>query len=86
MIVATSTQEKSFASRSLAMHLARGLVGFGLLVGSLALLPVLGPFSLLLLPVGLLALRGCPTCWAIGLVQTLSRGRVQRSCANGRCR
>jgi hypothetical protein len=41
--------------------------------------------SLLLVPVGLLVLRGCPTCWAIGLMQTLSMGRLQRSCADGRC-
>jgi hypothetical protein len=75
----------SFASRSLARHLARGMVGFGGLIGSIALLPVVGPVSLLLLPVGLLALRGCPMCWTIGLVQTLSRGRLRRSCTDGRC-
>lgn len=76
---------RSFASQSLARHLARGVVGFGGLVGSIALLPVVGPVSLLLLPVGLLALRGCPMCWTIGLVQTLSMGRLRRSCTDGRC-
>ncbi|WKG11078.1 hypothetical protein QX204_06275 [Nocardia sp. PE-7] len=74
-----------FASKSVPEHLVRGAVGFGALVGSVALIPVAGLFSVLLLPVGLIALRGCPTCWAIGLMQILSRGRLQRSCADGQC-
>ncbi|MFC8386276.1 hypothetical protein [Nocardia sp. NPDC057272] len=74
-----------FASKSMFEHLVRGGVGFGALIGSVALIPVVGPLSLLLLPVGLVALRGCPTCWAIGLVQTISRGRLQRSCDGGQC-
>ncbi|KOU22628.1 hypothetical protein ADK52_20390 [Streptomyces sp. WM6372] len=65
--------------------MARGAVGFGALVGSLALLPLAGPASLLLAPVGLVALRGCPMCWAIGLAETVSAGRLRRSCTNGSC-
>ncbi|MEU6239392.1 hypothetical protein [Kitasatospora sp. NPDC047058] len=75
-----------YASKSLSGHIVRGVVGFGSLVGSVALLPVAGPVSLLLLPVGLLALRGCPMCWTIGLIQTVSRGRLERSCDDGQCR
>ncbi|MEV5315531.1 hypothetical protein [Streptomyces sp. NPDC052610] len=74
-----------FASATVPRHLARGAVGFGALAGALALLPVTGPVSLLLAPVGLIALRGCPMCWAIGLVETVSAGRLRRSCTNGRC-
>ncbi|MGW1343596.1 hypothetical protein ACWCOV_21290 [Kribbella sp. NPDC002412] len=75
-----------FASTSLPRHLLRGALGFGGLIGSVALLPVAGPISLLLLPVGVVALRGCPMCWAIGLAQTISRGRLQRACDDGQCR
>jgi hypothetical protein len=74
-----------FAGATVPRHLARGAVGFGALAGSLALLPVVGPASLLLAPAGLVALRGCPMCWAIGLVETVSAGRLRRSCADGRC-
>ncbi|SEG89022.1 hypothetical protein SAMN05444920_106375 [Nonomuraea solani] len=77
--------ERSFASTSLPRHLARGAVGFGALICSVALIPVVGPVSLLLAAVGVLAFRGCPTCWAIGLVQTISRGRLRRSCSDGVC-
>ncbi|MEU9840241.1 hypothetical protein AB0C69_13580 [Actinomadura sp. NPDC048032] len=79
------TDKRSFASTSLPRHLLRGATGFGALIGAFALLPVLGPGSLLLAPIGLLALRGCPACWAIGLVQTVSMGRLQRSCKDGVC-
>ncbi|MFI5642497.1 hypothetical protein ACIA8H_34510 [Streptomyces goshikiensis] len=74
-----------FASATVPRHLARGAVGFGALVGSLALLPLAGPVSLLLAPVGLVALRGCPMCWAIGLLETVSAGRLRRSCTEGSC-
>ncbi|MEU4703103.1 hypothetical protein [Nonomuraea dietziae] len=80
-----SDDRSSFASASLPRHLVRGVVGFGALIASVALLPALGLVSLVLAPVGLLALRGCPTCWAIGLVETISMGRLQRSCVDGRC-
>ncbi|KOG47362.1 MULTISPECIES: hypothetical protein [Streptomyces] len=75
-----------FASSTLPRHLVRGAVGIGSLIGAFALLPLYGPLTLALAPVGLVALRGCPMCWAIGLAQTLSRGRLQRECTeNGSC-
>ncbi|MEV0686788.1 hypothetical protein AB0I35_23245 [Nocardia sp. NPDC050378] len=79
------SDQPDFAGASLPRHLTRGAVGFGALIGSIALLPLIGAISLLLLPVGLIALRGCPMCWTIGLAQTLSRGRLRRSCDNGQC-
>jgi len=79
------TDDRGFASRSLLRHVVRGAVGFGALIGAPALTPVFGLGSLLLAPLGLLALRGCPLCWAIGLLQTISMGRLQRSCADDRC-
>lgn len=79
------TDRKSFASSSLPRHLARGTLGFGALAGSGLLIPVAGMAALLLAPLGLLALRGCPLCWTIGLLQTLSNGRLRRSCTDGHC-
>jgi len=70
---------------SLGGHLLRGVVGFGAIVGSVALIPWLGPVSLVMLPLGLLALRGCPTCWLVSLRATLSAGRLERHCVDGRC-
>jgi hypothetical protein len=76
----------TFASTSLPRHLLRGALGFGSLIAAFALLPAVGPTSLLLLPVTLLAFRGCPTCWVIGLIETISRGKLQRDCVDGQCK
>ncbi|WP_322770532.1 MULTISPECIES: hypothetical protein [unclassified Frankia] len=73
------------ASRSEFRSSVRAVVGLGLLAGSIALAPVFGPLSLVLVPAGLLALRGCPACALIGLARALSRGRLGRPCDDGRC-
>ncbi|MER5310294.1 hypothetical protein ABT034_21190 [Streptomyces sp. NPDC002773] len=74
-----------FASASVPRHLARGAVGLGLIAGSIALVPVAGPITLLAAPLALIAFRGCPTCWMVGLAQTISRGRLERQCEDGVC-
>ena len=75
----------ALASASIPAHLARGVVGFGLLGAAVALTPSHGPAALLLAPPGLVALRGCPTCWLAGLAQTISAGRLQRTCTENGC-
>lgn len=76
---------RNFASTSVPRHLARGAIGLGLIIGSIASVPTLGPASLLAAPLALVAFRGCPTCWLVGLAQTISRGRLERRCADGVC-
>ncbi|MGW0771313.1 hypothetical protein [Streptomyces sp. NPDC002676] len=77
--------EMNFASKSVPRHLARGAIGFGLIIGSIGLVPIAGPATLLAAPLALIAFRGCPTCWMVGLAQTISRGRLERQCADGVC-
>ena len=77
--------QQNFASASVPRHLARGVIGLGIFAGAVALATVVGPAGLLLAPFGLIALRGCPTCWTIGLIQTISAGRLKRACVDGRC-
>lgn len=74
-----------YASTSVPRHLARGVIGFGLVIGPIALLPFTGPAVLLAAPLALIAFRGCPTCWLVGLAQTVSRGRLERRCEDGVC-
>jgi hypothetical protein len=69
-----------FASPSVARHLARGVVGFTLIVAAFGLSARGRPLALALIVPGALALRGCPTCWLVGLAQTVSAGRLERSC------
>lgn len=79
------SDRSAFASASVARHLARGAIGFGLIGSAVALTPSVGPAALLLAPAGIAALRGCPTCWAAGLVETISAGRLQRTCNDNSC-
>ncbi|MFG2772185.1 hypothetical protein [Streptomyces sp. NPDC048350] len=81
----SAAPERDFASKSVPRHLARGAVGFGLIISSIVLVPVVGPVSLLAAPLALIAFRGCPTCWMVGLAQTISRGRLERRCVDGVC-
>jgi DNA-directed RNA polymerase specialized sigma24 family protein len=34
---------------------------------------------------GMVALRGCPTCWIAGVIQTITAGRLQRTCTDTNC-
>jgi len=72
-----------FASSSVAEHVARGVVGLLLAVASIALASTT-PWALLGLVLAGVAWRGCPTCWTLGLVQTL--GRASPGCVDGSCR
>lgn len=80
-----SHDRDALASASIARHLARGAIGFGLIGLGLALAPSVGPVALLLAPPGMVALRGCPTCWLAGLIQTISANRLQRTCGDTGC-
>jgi hypothetical protein len=75
----------AFAGTSLLRHLTRGVIGFGLIGSALALTPSVGPAALLLAPPGMVALRGCPMCWIAGLAETISAGRVKRTCTEAAC-
>ena len=66
-----------FATRTLSGHLLRGALAFGLLYLALAqqhLHPLRAVAAGL---AALVVMRGCPMCWAIGLVETLQQ-RLQR--------
>ena len=72
----------AFASKSLARHLLRGVIGFAALVAGLTLGTGGTPAALALLVVTPIAWRGCPTCWTVGLLATLARGNTTaRSCS-----
>lgn len=60
-----------FASQSLTEHVLRGLGGFGAIALAFWLAPA-HPAALLLLLLGLLFFRGCPMCWTLGLIETIT--------------
>jgi hypothetical protein len=74
-----------FASKTISGHLARGLVGLGAVVVAMFLSPSQPWLAIALLPFALIALRGCPMCWTVGLVQTLHAKLSGKRGRRGRC-
>lgn len=81
-----TNRDHSFASVTLAAHLRRGALGFVPLAVAAFVWPRFGWIAMAPAAVGLVMLRGCPMCWTIGLIQTVSRRRYRRDCTEAGCR
>ena len=67
-----------FASRSVTQHYVRGALGLLALVAAFAGAVAGMPAALASLILTVVAWRGCPTCWAVGLMQTCEREACAR--------
>ncbi len=78
-----------FASKTVLGHLTRGAVGAAAIACALAGAARHPWLPLAALPIALIAFRGCPTCWAVGLVQTvmarLNGTSTEGPCVDGSC-
>ena len=66
-----------FASRNVGAHIVRGLVAAFLLTWAWlhqSSSPMLAGAALI---VAFVAMRGCPTCWIVGLFETIVQRRSQ---------
>jgi hypothetical protein len=81
--------ELMFASKSLVEHVVRGVVGLAAFAFAAMVAPAHPLLALAAVPLALVALRGCPMCWTIGLAQTVAaklRGASRTdTCVDGRC-
>jgi hypothetical protein len=75
------TRNSPLSSKTVAGHYARGALGLLALAGAIAGVAAGVPAALGLLIVTGVAWRGCPTCWAIGLMHT----RERAECADRAC-
>jgi hypothetical protein len=64
-----------FASRSIAAHLIRGAAAATLLIWAWLQQSVNPLFAGVALVMALVAMRGCPTCWTLGLFETIANLR-----------
>ena len=62
----------TFGDRSILRHLTRGFLGFGALALALKGYDLIGWPALLLLPITVWMLKGCPFCWSIGLAESIA--------------
>lgn len=78
-----------FASKTLLEHLVRGAIGLGALWLALHFASVSVFIPIVLVPISLFALKGCPMCWLLGLGETLLaklRGKpAEGLCQDGSC-
>jgi hypothetical protein len=76
-----------FRSRSVAIHLAKGVAGLALLAAAFLYASTLGWWALIPVAGAMLLFRGCPMCWTVGLIETVLDRRsacTAGSCASGR--
>ena len=61
------------ASRTLTRHLLRGAIAAALLYAAISQQDSAPGWSVLAGLLAFVAMRGCPACWTIGLVETICR-------------
>jgi hypothetical protein len=61
-----------FASRSVTMHLLRGAIAAFLIPWAIAHASSQPAMALLSVGASVIAMRGCPMCWLVGLVETVA--------------
>jgi hypothetical protein len=69
-----------FASKTLIEHALRGAIGIGALWYAVAIAETHPWASLALGALVLVAFRGCPICWTIGLFETARRHASKYRC------
>jgi hypothetical protein len=62
-----------FATQTLSGHLIRGAVAFALLYAAIGQQHAHQGWSVAAGLMALVAMRGCPVCWTIGLVETIQQ-------------
>lgn len=69
-----------FATRTLSGHLIRGAVGVASMVAAISQQHSHPGWSMLAGLLALVAMRGCPACWTVGLVEAIHQrsGRDRR--------
>ena len=67
-----------FASQSLSGYLIRGTIGFTLLYAAISQQHAYPMWSLLAGLLAFVAMRGCPLCWAIGLLASIHQCLARR--------
>jgi hypothetical protein len=68
---------------------ARGVLGIGLFVVAISGSATTAWAPIVLLPLAFVALRGCPMCWTMGLIETIAARfgslSVKDACVDGQC-
>ena len=63
-----------FASKTIVAHVVRGLIAAALIAWAVLHESSNPAFAVAAAVLAVVAMRGCPLCWTMGLVETCSRG------------
>jgi hypothetical protein len=76
-----------FASRTIAAHLMRGVIAAALITWALLHQSSEPVFAVAAIVLAVVAMRGCPLCWTMGLVETIGATiKVRPNTHASRCR
>jgi hypothetical protein len=68
-----------FASKTIAAHMVRGLIAAALIAWAVGHQSSDTVFAVAAVVVAVVAMRGCPLCWTMGLCETVASRRGGRS-------
>ena len=71
-----------FASKTVAAHLLRGVIAVALIAWAVTHRSSDPAFAVIAGVLAMVAMRGCPLCWTVGLVETIGervRGRREET-------
>ena len=77
-----------FASKTITAHLMRGLIAAALIAWAVVHQMSHPVFALTAGVLAVVAMKGCPLCWTLGLAATIVErvnGRRGHACASGQC-
>jgi hypothetical protein len=77
-----------FASKTIAAHMLRGVIAAALIAWALLYQSSNPAFAVAAAVGAVAAMRGCPMCWTVGLLETIAvtiRVRRADTCSSGRC-
>jgi hypothetical protein len=61
-----------FGNKRISVHILRGILGCAALYGAFSTMNSSIWLALILLPAALYFLKGCPACWMLGLIETIT--------------
>jgi len=67
-----------FASRTIAVHLLRGLIAAASIAWALGYQSSHAALALAAGVIAVIAMRGCPLCWTLGLVETIGARKTHQ--------
>jgi len=71
-----------FGNRTIGLDILRGILALAAIYGSFSTMNYTIWPSIILLPAAVYLMKGCPMCWTMGLIETITMAVHKRKGAN----